>query len=265
MEEQGGLIEVSTGSRFCDRAFLDDVAHGTPATEGEHVFMRVRDNGCGMDQATLGRIFEPFFTTKFTGRGLGMAAAQGIVRGHKGFLRVTSQPGVGTTFEVFFPASSRSLPPSTPSLPPPPDRLTEGRVLLVDDEESLRSLGSAMLRKMGFQVDTAEDGISALKAVRETPAEPYRLVILDLTMPNMDGEETYRELRNFAPSLPVILCSGYSHQDVLERFAEHPPAGFLQKPYTIRDLAALLQTTQPEIGKSTPSHQPPADSGHLQA
>ena len=193
-----------------------------------------------MDAETQERIFEPFFTTKFTGRGLGLSAVLGIVRGHRGALRVYSEPGKGTTFKILFPARR----PMRRRSPARTARRTtgegKGTVLLVDDEETIRALGARMLASLGLRRCSAADGREALEVYAEHRDE-ISLVVLDLTMPHMDGEETFRELRRLDPEVRVVMSSGYTEQDVTARFAGKGLAGFVQKPYTLAQLKEQLR------------------------
>jgi CheY-like chemotaxis protein len=204
------------------------------------VTLEVHDSGCGMDETTLTRIFEPFFTTKFTGRGLGLAAVSGIVHGHKGALKVYSSPGKGTTFKVLFPV----LPDANrPAAPGPPLPFSEGRektVLIVDDEESVRGVARNTLQRRGYRTIEAVDGREAIEVYRRFVGE-ISLVLLDLTMPYMNGEEVLRELRVIAPSVKVLLSSGFNQVEAIRRFTGKGLAGFLQKPYSAAVLAETIK------------------------
>lgn len=206
---------------------------GAPIPPGAYACLQVSDNGCGMSEETRKRIFEPFFSTKFTGRGLGMSAIMGIIRSHRGALQLSSTPGLGSTFTVYFPVCAAPLrdaagapAPDAPGLAPP----LRGTVLLVDDESQLRALGLVLLERLGCQVLTACNGKEALEIYRRH-AGRIHLVLMDVTMPEMDGVEAYHELRKDAPSLPVLFCSGYGEKEVSHLIDRDPHAAFLGKPY----------------------------------
>ncbi len=233
-----GGITVTTGTVECDRACLETMHLNQDLPEGRYVFFEVADTGCGMDAETLSRIFDPFFTTKFTGRGLGLAAALGIVRGHKGALKVYSEPGRGSSFRVFLPALDALAAPAPAAQSAAGGWRGSGAVLLVDDEPSVRTLGARILQRSGFQVITAQDGHEAVEQFK-IHADRVVCVLLDLTMPRLGGEDTYRELRRIRPDLPIVLSSGYNAQEISQRFAGKELAGFIQKPY---QAATLIQT-----------------------
>ena len=239
--DREGVITISTGARECSSEYLHDgLYQESDLQPGRFVWVTISDTGCGMDAGTQRRIFEPFYTTKFTGRGLGLSAALGIVRGHKGALYLESQLGKGSTFRILFPAAKedRSV---TREVPLHPDEWTgRGCVLLVDDEPDVRKLGKQMLERLGFEVKLASNGIEALEIYRENP-EMFALVVMDLTMPLMNGRETYLELCKINPAVKVLISSGYSESEIASRFPGETIAGFIEKPFTLDDLRRHLR------------------------
>jgi PAS domain S-box-containing protein len=206
---------------------------------GPCVSLEITDTGCGMDAETQQRIFDPFFTTKFAGRGLGLSAVLGIVRSHKGILQLISTPGQGTTFRIFFPAA-QDLPVLERTLDASISNWRGcGTVLLADDEPSVLATGQKLLKRLGFDVLTARDGQEAVAVFREHRAE-ICLVLLDLTMPYLDGAEAMEALRALDTNVRVVLCSGYTETDVLRRFGDPGLAGFIQKPYSLEQLRFCL-------------------------
>ena len=235
--DQPGKIRIATGTTTLDAAAADGLRAEFKPRPGEYVFLEVSDTGCGIAPEFQSRIFEPFFSTKDTGRGLGLAALLGILRSHHGALGMDSASGKGTTFRLYFPSAGGPLAtvPKNPDLHPP---LPPGlRLLLVDDEESIRSATRKLLEGLGCQVTTAGDGHEALERV--SSSGPFDLVLLDLMMPRMDGRQTLAELRKDNPAQAVVLCSGYSEQEI--------PGGwdcvFLAKPYTLEALQNALRTS----------------------
>ena len=213
--------------------------------EGDYVCFEVTDTGQGMDASTVERLFDPFFSTKFTGRGLGMAAVLGIVRGHKGGIQVESTPGNGATIRVMLPAVAGPAPLERTAAPPSLDVVPySGKVLVVDDEQTVRTTARRMLMRAGFDSYMAADGLEGLEVFQQHRDE-ICCVLLDLTMPNMDGDEVIRRLSALGAGVPIILMSGYSEQEIRERFADAGVAGFLEKPFKVRTLQeAILKAIQ---------------------
>jgi two-component system, cell cycle sensor histidine kinase and response regulator CckA len=240
LADRAGTITLATGPVQADRAYLHATQFGDELEPGDYVFLEVTDDGCGMDRETLARIFDPFFTTKFTGRGLGLAAVLGIVRGHRGAIRVDSRPGAGTTFRILLPAvpgGSEAM--ATPAAAAPQWR-GRGRVLIVDDEDAVRQVTAAALRRLGFTPEQAVDGQEGVEKFRQDPAA-YVLVILDLTMPRMDGVEAHRQMRALRPDLKAVLMSGFNRHDAVDRFTGQGLSGFVQKPFELETLVAELR------------------------
>ena len=235
--DEGGSITITTGSLDCERGYLDSIWPGENLPEGHYVVLEVADTGCGMDKETLDKIFDPFFTTKFFGRGLGLAAVFGIIKGHKGTIKIYSEPGKGSLFKVLLPAVAAHGQVRSSS-PAPNDWQASGTVLLVDDEEMVRSIGAEMLQELGFDVITAVDGQEALDIFRER--KEIAVVVLDLTMPRLDGEQTFNALRKLNPEVKVIMSSGYNEQHVTQKFVGKGLAGFVQKPYQLGALRAAM-------------------------
>ncbi|MBM9537527.1 hybrid sensor histidine kinase/response regulator [Desulfobulbus alkaliphilus] len=250
----GGVLTLSTGVVYCDADYLRQTLIEPGPDPGWFVWLEVADQGEGMDTETLQRLFDPFFTTKFTGRGLGLAAVQGILRGHGGGIMVTSSLGQGATFRVLFPvsedlvtgerepiqlveaASTTETVPWRTALQPAQGSL----ILVVDDEDMVRDFCVEVLRHMGYETLEAVDGVEAVRLFRAR-ARDIACVFLDLMMPNLDGMATFTELQRIRPGVPVILCSGFSSQEATARFHGPKPDGFLQKPYNLRQLQEELE------------------------
>jgi PAS domain S-box-containing protein len=215
---------------------------GFPITAGDYVRIDVVDTGEGMDQETRDRIFEPFFTTKFLGRGLGLSAALGIVRGHHGAIGVLSEPDKGTTFTVLLPVlrQHRQLRRSGAAASPERDLRGVGTVLVVDDDPVVRSLAASVLHEAGYTVELAEDGIQAIHRLRQL-GQSVNLILLDLTMPQLGGAEAALELRRIQPDVPIIAMSGYGDVEVLERFSAAGIDEILPKPFNPEQLAAKVR------------------------
>jgi CheY-like chemotaxis protein len=201
----------------------------------------VSDNGCGINPEQLDLIFDPFFSTRFTGRGLGLAVVLGTVRSYGGAIAVESEPGRGSMFQVFWPiaeqgAKSPVQPTETETSKP---IIGSGFVLFVDDESQLRNVAEVMLKRLGFKVLTAGHGLEALEIFRMRKYE-ISLVILDLTMPGMNGWETLEALRALRHDIPVILAIGYDEAKAMEGKHAELPQAFLHKPYRMVELKAAL-------------------------
>jgi len=243
--ESDGVIAISTGIVRCTQADLATSYLDDQLPRGPYVFLTVEDTGCGMDGGTVQRIFDPFFTTKFTGRGLGLAAALGIVRGHKGAIQVESEVGRGTRFRILLPVAGEVARVGEKPRTEATEWRPSGTVLLVDDEPAVREIGARMLEQAGLTVVTAADGLQAVQFLKEHPHD-VSCVLLDLSMPHMGGEETFRELRRIRENIPVILSSGYSEQEVVDRFTGQGIAGFVQKPYLVAQLVAEVGAAMKE-------------------
>lgn len=242
--QEGGSITLRTGVAFYEKALFASMWLKEDLPEGSYVFMDVVDNGCGMDDGTVQRIFDPFFTTKFTGRGLGLAAVLGIVKGHHGTIDVISQVGAGTHFKVILPIgiSMKDGKGEASSEGGESTWRGEGTVLLADDEEAVRILGRRMLERIGFTVLTANGGGEAIDIYKQHRGL-IRCVLLDLTMPDLDGKETLDGIRAIDPLAKIIMCSGYNEENIYGDFSSRKVSGFLQKPYKLENLMNLLRVT----------------------
>ncbi len=240
-EDKQGVVRIATSRQRVDGEYIRATFGAAEIDPGTYVVLEVTDNGSGMDDAVKAKIFDPFFTTKFTGRGLGLSAVLGIIRAHKGAVKVNTEPGKGSTFRVFFPAeASPAARTQRPAATASHNGQGTGTILLVDDEEIVRRIGVAALEQLGFRVIEAHNGVEAIDLFRERGNE-VDLVILDLTMPLMTGEETLRRLRAIDPNVTVILSSGFNESEATQHFEGEGLAGFLQKPYTLTSLGARVQ------------------------
>lgn len=237
--DRNGEITLSTGTVYCSQEHLAGTYLNENQKEGWYAYLEVTDTGCGMTAETRARLFDPFFTTKFAGRGLGLAAVLGIVRGHGGAIHVQSELGAGSTFRVYFPTSHQPARPEVIQPRATTSLAGTGTILIVDDEEIVRTLAAKILVRAGFKVLTAEDGLAALEVIQRTPALDG--VLLDLTMPRMSGEEAFPEIRRLRPDLPVVLASGYSEQDATSQISMSGLAGFIQKPFVPHHLLEVIK------------------------
>ena len=238
--DRSGIIALSTGRMHADRAYLATTHLAPELPPGDYAFLEVSDNGCGMTPEVLARIFDPFYSTKFTGRGLGLAAVLGIVRGHQGALKVYSEPGKGTSFKLMLPAAPDARPAEAESPAPHTAWRGAGRVLVVDDEPSVRTVAARLLESLGYTVTVAEDGRAGVETFRRQP-DAFVLVLMDLTMPHHDGVQAFGLMRRIRADVKVILMSGFNEQDAVASFTGKGLAGFLQKPFDLAALATKLR------------------------
>jgi len=249
IDDNNGVITIHTDIVQIDQDYINTTYLDANIKPGHFVMLEVSDTGCGMNKETQSHIFDPFFTTKFAGRGLGMSAILGIIRGHKGAIKLYSEVGKGTTFKVLFPCvasmteSGRIIATNTT----PITDHSQKTVLIVDDEQSILEIGVMMLEEIGYHVLTANDGEEGLEVFKQNQAD-IDIVIMDMTMPRLNGVDTFRALKVIQPDIKVILSSGYNEQEATNRFVGKGLAGFLQKPYTA---TMLYQKLSEVLSKST--------------
>jgi len=243
-----GKITITLGKVYCDSSsfeeppFMDDYL-----PEGDYLFFAVSDTGCGMTKEVLRRIYDPFFTTKVTGRGLGMATVLGIIRSHKAAASITSDPGKGSTVRVMFPVIKEDVFQNTAfvengqiSMEVSDSLRNKGTVLIVDDEQLVLTVGRSMLKQLGIKVLTAPDGDKAVELFKEH-AEDIEFVLLDFSMPKMDGIETFKKIKSIKENVSVILCSGRGKSEIAGKLQGVTPDGFIQKPYLLSSLLSLMR------------------------
>ena len=254
LESGYGTVRVSTGVRYCDHVMLSRSLFPEKPQPQNMVFLEVYDDGVGMENGAVDRLFDPFYTTKFLGRGLGMSVVHGVVKGHRGAITVDTDPGTGTTVRVYFPVSesvdvresaSATLEMSPGlELEPKPGGLS-GTALVVDDEPLVSDFLVSALEKFGLGTIKAFNGKQAVQLFKQA-SDSINLVLLDLSMPEMDGVATFDELKKIKPDVRIILCSGYSEEEMLGRFdTDKRPDAFLKKPAKLSDLRNLVQIVLP--------------------
>jgi two-component system cell cycle sensor histidine kinase/response regulator CckA len=252
MRETGGAIRLRADACHCTKDDLASTYLDEQLPEGRYVCLEVTDTGVGMSAETQARMFEPFFSTKFTGRGLGLAAVLGIVRGHRGAVRVHSEAGKGTMVRVFFPAREQAKPVNTgdrkkinarnraESAHAPSEGPGNNRVLVIDDEETVRSVAKTILERVGFKVVTAASGADGIAAFREAEGR-FGVVLLDMKLPLVSSHQVYEELLHIRPDVRVVLSSGYLNDETIAPFGDKGIAGYLQKPYRFEELIACVR------------------------
>ncbi len=240
-ERAEGKITVSTFTRNADTALLRSALHHPKPEPGPYVGLEVTDNGCGMTAETVARIFEPFFTTKFSGRGLGLSAVMGIVQSHHGALFVESQPNQGSVFRLLLPAAAGTAPEAAKSHAGTVPVALACTILVADDEESVRLLLEKALSRHGATVLAARDGAQALELFKKR-REAIDLILLDLTMPGISGEEVLIRLRELNATQKIVIMSGYGEQETMRRCAELGVVGFVSKPFEIETVVTKLRS-----------------------
>jgi CheY-like chemotaxis protein len=244
MAAEGGTLTVSLKKTDLDRVGADQYG----LRFGTYAQLTVEDTGTGIEPAILDRIFDPYFTTKqaHMGTGMGLAMVHGIVTKYDGGITVESQSDRGTKFHVFFPLSSAvaesMVPGSAESL------IGKGRLLFIDDEPSILSLGAQYLSQMGYEVQTSDDAVEALKLYQRAPNR-YDLVVTDMTMPKLSGDMLAKEIFKINPNTPVIMCSGYPTDAVRNNIHPMGVKAFLQKPYEMRTLAKAIKQALAQSAK----------------
>jgi two-component system cell cycle sensor histidine kinase/response regulator CckA len=250
--DQPGTLTVRIRTeRFTERR-QSPRTEGFPISAGDYVRIDVSDTGAGMDNETRNRIFEPFFTTKFLGRGLGLSAALGIVRGHRGAIGVRSEPGLGTTFTILLPLPRevRRAERASGHTSIEYESQGAGTILVADDEEGVRSVVASVLEDAGYTVELASDGQEAVERLRKL-GDRVRLVILDLTMPALGGAEAAAELRRIRPDIPIIAMSGYGDIEVMQHFGQAGVDDFLPKPFSPGQLAAKVRGALAQVAEDS--------------
>ena len=238
MESQGGRVRIRADVVEMDRPALESCTASESSEPGEYCRIVVSDDGVGMDPETLGKIFDPFFTTKFQGRGLGLASTVGIVRAHSGAIQVESEPGRGSTFTVWIPRVSPVEATQNSS-----EVSTNGgneTILIVDDEALIREVAQRMLEGNGYQVLQASDGVRAAELVASDST--INLALVDLTMPGMDGEQTFEALRAIDADLPVLFMSGHSSEELTRRITGKSLSSHITKPFRMNTLNQAVST-----------------------
>ncbi len=233
--DTSGTIRVVTGWQMCDQAYFGDASVGNTLPDGRYVFLEVSDTGSGMTEETRTKLFDPFYSTKFAGRGLGMATVSGIARGHMAAIKLTSELGKGSCFRVLFPASTSAAVMPAGKVVGSEEWRSNGTVLIVDDEKPVVELTSMMMKEMGFKVISAADGRDGVDRFRDHHEE-IDLVLMDMTMPRLDGEQAFREMQSIRKGVPAVLLSGFSTKITMNGFS-----AFLQKPFSFGELVSTVR------------------------
>jgi len=237
--DKSGVITITTGVMECDERYFSETIFDGDLPEGIYVYLEVADTGSGIRKEDIKNMFDPFYTTKKTGRGLGLAALLGIVRGHNGAVKVYSEVGQGTTIKIIFPSVDKPAAAMALESAIETEWHASGKILVIDDDETVRAVARQTLERVGFTVLSAPDGVAGLKIFSKE--EDIILVLLDLTMPHLTGEEVLRTIRRIRSEVPVIMISGYNEHEMASRFAGKALAGFMQKPLRPTPLLSKIQ------------------------
>ena len=259
ISNKGGRVHSSTRQVWLDDQYPHEMVNRDELKSQAYLEVRISDTGCGMDEETRSKIFDPFFTTKFTGRGLGLAAVLGIIRGHHGGIGVESAVGKGTTFTILLPVTRREAKSKMENDEIPLDSVEGGTILIVDDEESVQTVASRILERSGYQILTAGDGFEGLQIFQRRQSE-IDLVLLDLNMPSLTGEETYQRIQSIAPGTRVLIMSGYSEQEAINLFDDFGFLGFLQKPFLPEILTREVKRALASVNRSPEPTEIPEES-----
>ena len=241
--EKDGIIKISTGTMKCDASYLAETYLHENLSAGLYIYLEVTDTGCGIPKENQDKIFDPFFTTKFTGRGLGLAAVLGIIRYHKGTIKIKSEPDIGTTIKLLFPAFSlitEEKEKNEISL-----RQWKGTILIVDDEECICIVTKAILEELGFTTITAGNGREGVELFKKHDKE-ICAIILDITMPKMSGIDALKEIRLINNKVKIILTSGYEGKAAFKDYIDENTDEFLQKPFEIKELIEMFEKILPQ-------------------
>ncbi len=239
--ENKGKISVTTSKTSLTSSDIELLTINYNMVPGDYILLDVTDTGCGIENDKLKQIFDPFFTTKFTGRGLGLAAVSGIIRSHNAGLMVESIVSKGTSFKIYFPVSDETFDPSKQVEKRHPSFANKNlTVLIADDEKYIRDLTTKMLNISGYKVQLARNGLEAIDVFRKNRDE-ISCILMDLTMPELDGREALTEIRKIDPAIPIIITSGYCEHDIISRFTNEKISGFLQKPYNLEDIITAIE------------------------
>ncbi len=242
VEATGGTINIQTGVIDINETEAVTDYYGKVVSPGSYVYLEVVDNGSGIREEDKAKVFDPFFSTKFVGRGLGLAAVIGIIRGHSGAIQMFDTPGGGTTFKVLFPklSDATTLNKEVVDSDQQLSRNYDGTILVIDDESDVRDVVTSMLEYHGYQVLVAGDGVTGITLFKKY-SRTISLVLLDMTMPRLSGEEVFEQLREISPDIRILFSSGYSANEQEHTINKAENVSFIQKPYQTGALIKAIE------------------------